>query len=100
MASPVRRLVHRRRRGRALRSTGELFGQDNVPHRASRFWIGIWFPASGYRDQVGWAGDPDFDTASLDIDWVRVTDVRPGGHLRTRNLAQHGFYASPDQYPR
>ncbi|MCB9424250.1 MAG: cadherin-like domain-containing protein [Actinobacteria bacterium] len=82
------------------RYTGELFGQDNVPHRASRFWIGIWFPASGYRDQVGWAGDPDFDTASLDIDWVRVTPTYAPADTYEPETWPNGFYASPDQYPR
>jgi len=81
------------------RYTGESFGQDNVPHRASRFWIGIWFPASGYRDQVGWAGDPDFDTTSLDIDWVRITPTYAPDDTYEPETWPNGFYASPDQYP-
>ncbi|MCB1264615.1 MAG: cadherin-like domain-containing protein [Mycobacterium sp.] len=81
------------------RYTGEPFGQDNVPHRASRFWIGIWFPASGYRDQVGWAGNPDFDTTSLDIDWVRITPTYAPADTYEPETWPNGFYASPDQYP-
>jgi len=81
------------------RYTGESFGQDNVPHRASRFWIGIWFPASAYRDHVGWAGDPDFDTAYLDIDWVRVTPTYAPADTYEPETWPNGFYATPDQYP-
>ena len=81
------------------RYTGESFGQDNVPHRASRFWIGIWFPASGYRDQVGWAGNPDFDTATLDIEWVRITPTHSPVDTYEAETWPNGFYASPDEYP-
>ena len=81
------------------RYTGESFGQDNVPHRASRFWIGIWFPASGYRDQVGWAGDPNFDTAYLDIDWVRITPSYAPADTYEPETWPNGFYAAPDEYP-
>lgn len=81
------------------RYSGELFGQDNVPHRASRFWVGIWFPASAYRDHVGWAGDPDFDTAFLDIDWVRITPTYAPADTYEPETWPNGFYASPDQYP-
>ena len=81
------------------RYTGDSFGQDNVPYRASRFWIGIWFPASGYRDQVGWAGDPDFDTAYLDIDWVRITPTYAPADVYEPETWPNGFYATPDEYP-
>ncbi|MGB0969565.1 MAG: family 16 glycosylhydrolase, partial [Mycobacterium sp.] len=81
------------------RYTGESFGQDNVPHRASRFWVGIWFPASGYRDQVGWAGDPNFDTAYLDIDWVRITPTYAPADTYEPETWPNGFYATPDEYP-
>jgi len=81
------------------RYTGESFGQDNVPHRASRFWVGIWFPASGYRDQVGWAGSPDFDTAYLDIDWIRITPSYAPADTYEPETWPNGFYAAPDEYP-
>ncbi|MGD9620215.1 MAG: family 16 glycosylhydrolase [Mycolicibacterium sp.] len=81
------------------RYTGETFGQDNVPYRASRFWIGIWFPASGYRNQVGWAGDPDFDTIHLDIDWVRITPSHAPDDVYEPETWPNGFYATPDEYP-
>ena len=49
------------------RHEGNEFGQDNIPYRASRFWLGIWFPAAGFQERidgetisrVGWAGDPN-----------------------------------------
>ena len=37
-----------------------------VPTKASRFWIGAWFPKD-------WAGSPDFDTYVFEVDWVRIT---------------------------
>ena len=39
---------------------------QTVPTRAGRLWLGAWFPQ-------GWAGEPDFDIAALEIDWVRIT---------------------------
>jgi hypothetical protein len=44
-------------------------------------------------DQIGWAGDPHFDTAYLDIDWVRITPTYEP------ETWPNGFYATPDEYP-
>jgi len=75
------------------------FGQGNVPFRAARFWLGVWFPASGYGDHVGWAGSPNFDTTALYIASVKITpflDPRDSWESETvPNLA----WASPDLYP-
>ena len=57
------------------RHEGNEFGQDNIPYRASRFWLGIWFPAAGFKERiegetvprVGWAGDTDFDQGIIGI---------------------------------
>jgi len=43
----------------------------HVPTIGGRFWIGLWFPA--------WAGTPDFNTQSLDVDWVRITPFDESG---------------------
>lgn len=43
-----------------------------VPTRAGHFWVGVWFPR-------GWAGVPDFDTAEMVVDWVRITPFGEAG---------------------
>jgi beta-glucanase (GH16 family) len=89
------------------RHEGALFGQDNIPSQASRFWLGIWFPAAGYKEQldgqyverVGWAGDPDFDQASLEIDWVRITPFNEANDRWEPETWPNGWYALPHEYP-
>ena len=89
------------------RHEGNEFGQDNIPFRASRFWLGIWFPAAGFQERidgetvprVGWAGDPDFDQATLEIDWVRITPFNEANDRYEPETWPNGFYATPDQYP-
>ena len=89
------------------RHEGNEFGQDNIPYRASRFWLGIWFPAAGFKERidgetvsrVGWAGDPDFDQATLEIDWVRVTPFNEANDRYEPETWPNGFYATPDEYP-
>lgn len=53
---------------------GELVhtSRTTVPTRAGHFWIGAWFP----RD---WAGVPDFDTAEMVVDWVRILPFAEAG---------------------
>ena len=64
---------------------GASYGQDNIPYRAARFWIGDWFPGYGHDPKTGeytykaggqsywgWGGTPDFDKDSLDIKWVAI----------------------------
>eukprot|EP00164_Ancoracysta_twista_P002529 GFYU01003369.1.p1 GENE.GFYU01003369.1~~GFYU01003369.1.p1 ORF type:complete len:708 (-),score=160.47 GFYU01003369.1:38-2161(-) len=36
-----------------------------IPTRASKFWIGAWFPPR-------WTGSPRFDTAHMEIDYVKI----------------------------
>ena len=89
------------------RHEGNEFGQDNIPYRASRFWLGIWFPAAGFKERidgetvsrVGWAGDPNFDQATLEIDWVRVTPFNEANDRYEPETWPNGFYATPDEYP-
>lgn len=89
------------------RHEGALFGQDNIPSQASRFWLGIWFPASGYKEQldgqyvdrVGWAGDPDFAEATLEIDWVRITPFNEANDRWESETWPNGWYALPNEYP-
>ncbi len=89
------------------RHEGALFGQDNIPTQASRFWLGIWFPAAGYKEQlegvyvdrVGWAGDPDFSEATLEIDWVRITPFNEANDRWEPETWPNGWYALPHEYP-
>jgi hypothetical protein len=89
------------------RHEGSLFGQDNIPAQASRFWLGIWFPAAGYKEQiegeyvdrVGWAGDPDFAEATLEIDWVRITPFNEVNDRWEAETWPNGWYALPHEYP-
>ena len=43
-----------------------LTSTQNIPTFAGRFWLGVWFPDK-------WAGDPQFDTTRMYVDWVRFT---------------------------
>ncbi|MDG2381463.1 MAG: glycoside hydrolase family 16 protein [Pirellulaceae bacterium] len=89
------------------RHEGALFGQDNIPTQASRFWLGIWFPSAGYKEQlegvyvdrVGWAGDPDFSEATLEIDWVRITPFNEVNDRWEPETWPNGWYALPHEYP-
>jgi hypothetical protein len=89
------------------RHEGNVFGQDNIPARASRFWLGIWFPAAGFKEQldgeyvdrVGWAGDPNFDQATLEVDWVRITPFGEPNDLWEAETWPNGWYALPHEYP-
>lgn len=53
---------------------GELLRSviTTVPAHAGRFWIGTWFPDK-------WAGRPDFEVETLEVDWVRITPFNEPG---------------------
>jgi len=56
-----------------------------VPSRASRFWLGAWFPKN-------WAGDPDFDTSAVIVDWVRITPFfESGDEVVPESYPDHGW---------
>lgn len=40
-----------------------------VPVHTATFWI-----ASRFPDSIAWIGDPQFDTAYMYVDWVRITE--------------------------
>ena len=48
---------------------------DHVPTRAGRFWVGARFPNN-------WARDPNFDTADMVVDYVKVTPLNEAGDER------------------
>lgn len=75
------------------------FGQGNVPFRAARFWLGTWFPAAGYAGDVGWTGNPDFDTTAAHIAWVRITPFEQGRDRWVDETVPNLAWAKPDDYP-
>ena len=50
------------------REVGMIEG-DAVPVHTATYWI-----ASRFPDSVGWLGDPQYETAYMYIDWVRITE--------------------------
>jgi hypothetical protein len=75
------------------------FGQGNVPFRAARFWLGTWFPAAGYADDVGWTGNPEFDTTAAHIAWVRITPFEEGRDTWVDETVPNLAWAGPEDYP-
>lgn len=75
------------------------FGQGNVPFRGARFWLGAWFPASGYAGHVGWTGNPDFDTTAAHVAWVRITPFDDARDAWVDETVPNLAWATPDRYP-
>lgn len=65
----------------------------DIPNYASRLWIGAWFPQN-------WAGSPNFDTTTLEVDWVRITPFNEAGDdWLPESFPQEGW-ASDNYAPR
>jgi hypothetical protein len=77
----------------------EEYGQGNVPFRGARFWLGIWFAASGYGDEVGWGGSPDFNTTATYIASVTIEPFNDPRDTWTRETVPNLAWATPDEYP-
>ena len=75
------------------------YGQGNVPYRAARFWIGAWFPASGYLGETGWGGTPDFNTTELLIASVSITPFDEPRDAWETETVPNLAWATPDEYP-
>ena len=75
------------------------FGQGNVPYRAARFWLGTWFPAAGYAENVGWTGDPNFDVTAAHIAWVRITPFDESRDQWVDETVPNLAWADPSEYP-
>jgi beta-glucanase (GH16 family) len=57
----------------------------HVPNLAGRLWLGAWFPN-------GWAGTPNFHTAELEVDWIRITPYHDlGDKWNPESFPQHGW---------
>jgi Glycosyl hydrolases family 16 len=42
--------------------------RTNVPSKPGNVWLGLWFPPK-------WAGVPDFSTAEMKVDWIRISPL-------------------------
>ncbi|MFD2115347.1 glycoside hydrolase family 16 protein [Paenibacillus yanchengensis] len=67
----------------------------HIPTRASRFWIGAWFPRS-------WAGKANFNTSQLEVDWVKITPFHEAGDESVMESIFPGSYdfAEYAEYPK
>ncbi len=74
-------------------------GQGNVPYRAARFWLGTWFPSAGYAGDVGWTGNPNFDTTAAHIAWVRITPFDEARDEWVDETVPNLAWVEPDSYP-
>ena len=64
-----------------------------VPVDAGHFWIGLWFPNK-------WAGEPDFDVDTLEIDWVRITPFHePRDRHKYSQPGPGRFLLGPEYWP-
>jgi hypothetical protein len=77
----------------------EEYGQGNVPFRGARFWLGIWFAAAGYGDEVGWGGSPDFDTTATYIASVSIEPFNEPRDAWVRETVPNLAWSAPDGYP-
>jgi hypothetical protein len=75
--------------GRRLRTI-----KTTIPVDAGHFWLGLWFPNK-------WAGEPDFETETLEVDWVRVTPFHePGDQHKYSQPGPSRFILGPEQWPK
>ncbi|MCH2141593.1 MAG: glycoside hydrolase family 16 protein [Phycisphaerales bacterium] len=79
--------------------TDVAFGQGNVPYRGARFWLGVWFAAAGYADEVGWGGSPNFDTTATHIASVSIEPFNDPRDTWVRETVPNLAWATPDRYP-
>ena len=64
-----------------------------VPVDAGQFWMGLWFPNK-------WAGNPDFDVETLEIDFVRITPFHEPGDRHTYSRpGPSRFLLGPEHWP-
>lgn len=63
---------------------------EKIPSAAGRFWLGLWFPQ-------GWAGEPNFDSGTMEIDWVKITQFKNDGDEWLRGFDND--WADLTEYP-
>jgi hypothetical protein len=59
-----------------------------IPNLASRLWVAVWFPD-------GWAGNPNFNTSILEVDYVRITPyLEPNDRWQSESFENDGWVGS------
>ena len=43
--------------------------RKDIPSKPGNVWLGLWFPPK-------WAGVPDFSTAEMKVDWIRISPLK------------------------
>jgi len=75
---------------------GELMHSitTTVPVDAGQFWMGLWFPDK-------WAGNPDFEVETLEIDWVRITPFHElGDRYQYSQPGPNRFLMGSENWPK
>lgn len=90
------------KRGKVKKPRVDFFVDDqlictidtHVPVDAGHFWIGLWFPRA-------WAGEPDFDIETLEVDWVRITPFNePGDRFKYSQPGPSRLLLGPEEWPK
>lgn len=62
---------------------------EAIPHYTATFWI-----ASLFQDAIAWLGDPQFETAYMYVDWVKISEyddpILPGNAEKESVSPYHG----------
>lgn len=65
-----------------------------VPVDAGHFWIGLWFPKN-------WAGQPDFDIETMEVDWVRIVPFHePGDRYKYSRPGPSRLLLGSEKWPK
>ncbi len=63
---------------------------DYIPTNAGRLWLGLWFPRY-------WAGTPDFETTSFEVDYIKITPFHESGDTpQNESYLDDGWGALPE----
>jgi len=74
-------------------TTGDFY----VPFVASRFTIAAWFP---YANGNHWAGEPEFDTDAMLIDYIKIVPYNEKGDGKPRETTPDKGWSSLEEYPK
>lgn len=75
----------------------------DIPYKAGRFWIAVWFPYSNDSDgdgveDTGWSGLADFDTTVFEVDSVKITPFHEAGDREQEETFAYDGWA-PNSFP-
>ncbi len=64
----------------------------DIPTNSSRLWIAAWFARN-------WAGNANFDTSQIEIDWVKITPFNEAGDVSVAESFPQDGWAEYWEYP-